>query len=399
MFILSMLLSFTLILYLYKKRINLGLAVMSGGLLLALAAGITPFEVINIFFFAIIDKGTIELCINVFLIIVLSKMMQDYGVLEKMVFYIDKLFGNPKSLLFIIPSILSSFAVMGSAIVAANVIDSLGESTGISKARRAAINLYMRHAWCFVMPISISLLNASYIAGVPIIELIKVQMPITFACLIAGYFVYISPIKVMKDHQETINRGEIALKTLLYSSPLLICVLLVTWIPFYIALIISCILIYFIKDKNKNFIAVLKGQPQAYYLILTVAGIMVFKDIILNIPDLQQYMKDIIGLGIPFWLVCVILGLGIGYISGSTQVFTAMLYPLLLPLVPPENVIATTMLIYTAGFTAYYISPIHLCQALTNDFFTVSLTDLYREYYLTVPVMFISGLLTYFLII
>lgn len=399
MLIISLVISFVLILFLYKKRVNLGIATMGGGLLLSLLAGLTPSEIIRIFYYALTDRGTVELVVVVFLILVMSKMMQDYGVLDKMVENMERIIRSPKVLLFIIPSLLSTFAAMGSAIVAANVIDSIGERSGLSKARRAAINLYMRHAWCFVLPLSVSLLNAAYIARIPIVELIKVQYPITLACLIVGYLVYLAPIKVPKNaDKEKLNR-DVALKTLLYASPLLLCVILVIWVPFYIALVASCILIYFIRLKDKNIFAIIKEQPKSYYILLTVAGIMVFKDVLQNIPGLLQLMTQMSQTGIPIWLVGVILAFGLGFVSGATHVFTAMLFPLLLPLVPAEDVVATAMVIYAAGFTSYYISPIHLCQALTNDYFGVSLTELYKEYYLTVPIMLITGLITYFIII
>jgi hypothetical protein len=317
-----------------------------------------------------------------------------------MVENLEKMIGSSKSMLFIIPSILSTFTATGAAIVAAPVIDTLGERTGISKARKAAINLYIRHSWYFVLPLSVSLLNAAYIADIPLVLLIKAQIPITIACLVAGYFVYIAPIKVEKTELSSSRSKEVALKALLYTSPLLLCVLLVIWVPFYIALIMACLLTYLIRDNNKKIYDVLvKGQAKGYNLIFAVAGIMIFKDIIQNVPGMQQLMQEIIGMGIPVWVAGALLAAILAFISGSTQIVTAMLYPLLLPLVPPQEIVALAMLIYTTGFTTYFISPIHLCQALTNEFFEVSIAELYREYYITVPVMFLSGLVTYFFLI
>jgi integral membrane protein (TIGR00529 family) len=393
--IISIAVSFGLILYLVQKKVNLGFATMGGGILLALLAGVPPVKTAKIFFFALIDRGTVELMVCVFLIIVLSKMMQEYGVLNKMVDYLERVFGNPKYLLFLIPCLLSTFTATGSAIVAAPVIDTLGERTKISKAKRAAINLYIRHAWYFVLPLSVSLLNAAYVAGIPIIDLVVAQSPVALACLVAGYLVYIAPIKVEKKETQGNYSREAVSKALLYSAPLLLCVILVIWLPFYIALLASCVLTYVIRVNDKNLLDILKKHAKGYNLILAVAGVMVFKDIILN---MQVMMKDIMAWGIPLWLVGIILAVLLAFIAGSTQIVTAMLYPLLLPLFPPGEVLAAAVLIYTTGFTSYYISPIHLCQVLTNEFFEVSLTELYREYYVTLPVMFIAGVATFFLL-
>lgn len=399
MLVISLILTFVLILYLVNKNINLGFSTMAGAVLLAILTGLSLERTAAIIFNALIDNATVELVIDVFLIVVLSKMMQDYGVLHKMVENLELFFGSPKVLLFVIPSLLSTFTATGSAIVAAPVIDSLGERTGISKARRAAINLYIRHAWYFVLPLSVALLNAAYIADIRIFDLIKVQLPATVVCLAAAYFVYIAPIKTKAAESESVRTRDIIGKILLYSSPLLFCIVLVIWVPFYIALLIACFVTFLIKNNKKNLYDVLiRGQIKGYNLIYAVAGIMVFKDVIQNIPDMRILMQNIIGIGIPVWLAGILLAVILAFISGSPQIVTAMLYPILLPLVPANETVVTAMLIYITGFTSYFISPIHLCQALTNEFFKVSLKELYREYYITVPVMFFSGVVLYFII-
>ncbi|MDX9871417.1 MAG: DUF401 family protein [Clostridia bacterium] len=400
MLILALILSFALILFLVHKKINLGFSTMAGALLLALMSGLSVGETARIFIMALLERATIELAVDVFLIVVFSKMMEDYGVLAKMVDSLEKLFGSAKVMLFIIPSLLSTFTVTGAAIVAAPVIDNLGEKAGLSKARRAAINLYIRHAWYFFLPISISLLYAAYVANIPISKIIIAQLPVTLATLLAGYLVYIRPIKTNGMGIQPERSLQVIRNVLLYASPLLLCIVLVFWIPLYAALVITSILTYFLKDNDKKlFDVLLKGPNKSYNLIIAVAGVMIFKHVIQNIPQMETLMQQVTGLGIPLWLTAVILASALGFVSGNSQLPPAMLYPLLFSLIPPEQTVAYAMLIYTTGFTLYYISPIHLCQALTNEYFEVSLPELYREYYITVPVMFFSGIITYFLLI
>ncbi|MCR4440997.1 MAG: DUF401 family protein [Peptococcaceae bacterium] len=400
MLILAFALSFFLILYLAKKGINLGFATAGSGMLLALLTGLSIPDTVRVFLLALVERDTVELALDVFLIIVLSKLMQEYGILDKMVESLERLFGSPKALLYVIPCLLSAFSAVGAAIIAAPVIDRLGDEVGLDKARKAAINLYLRHAWYFVLPISVSLLNAAYVSGVPLVELIKAQVPTALACLVAGYLVYFRPIKGEQHNYAQKDRSiKTIMKTIQYMAPLLISVVLVIWIPFYVALLAACVLTYLLRENERRLYDILiKGQGKSYNLIYAVAGIMVFKRFIENIPEIETLLQSVTNLGIPLWIIAVISSLVLAFISGSTNIVTAMLYPLLLPLVPPDQLLAMTMLIYVTGFAFYYISPLHLCQVLTNEYFGVSLGDLYREYVITVPVMLLAGVITYFVI-
>lgn len=394
MLIIGLILTFAVILLLVKKKVAIGIAVISGGIVLAVFAGLSPLKIIKIILLTFTERNTLELMVTVIMITVLSTMMKEYGVMDKMVDYLGKMFKSTKILLFIIPSLLSTFTVTGSAIVAAPIIDSLGDKINISKAKKAAINLYVRHAWYFILPIAVPLINASYLAEIPIKELIIAQAPVAIICLVAAYFVYIRPLKNYQIPNTKESRGQIFSKTLIYTSPLLLCVLLVFWLPFYIALLLGSILTYFIKvDKNNLPQVLLKSKNIP--LVLAVAGIMIFKNFIQNIPELKLLIEQVVQLGIPLELLIILISVVIAYAVANPTLLVGMMYPLLLPLVPLDQKIATAVLIYTVGFSAYFISPVHLCQALTNEYFCVSTGELYKEYKITVPVMFLAGILTY----
>ncbi|MGI5912749.1 MAG: DUF401 family protein, partial [Syntrophomonadaceae bacterium] len=231
MIVLALVISLSTIMYLINKKYPMGLAIFLGSLLLALLAGLTPGVIGEIILTTLSDKNTIELIFSIFFICLLGSMMQGYGVLQKMVEYLEKTFKSVKILLFIIPTLLSTFSVAGSAVFAAPVIDVLGNKVGISAERKAAINLYIRHAWYFVLPISASMIYAAYLADVKVWELIKVQAPVSIVCLITAYLIYIAPLKnevyVTSSDEAEYNVVQNLKGTLLYTGPLFISVLLV----------------------------------------------------------------------------------------------------------------------------------------------------------------------------
>lgn len=402
MLVFGLILAFSLILWLVKKNISIGYAVISGGVVLAVFAGFGPLKIIETIFATFIQSNTIQLIVTVILINILSSMMKEYGIMELMVEYLEKTFKSIEVLLFIIPSLLSTFTASGAAIIAAPIIDGLGDRAGISAAKKAAINLYIRHAWYFVLPVSVSLINASFISNIPIKNLVIAQAPVSLICLITAYFVYLYPLKKIakKENSKLENEkieGKTVFKTFLYTSPILLCISLVFWLPSYVALFFGSILAYFIRAKECSFFKIVfnkKGWP----LILAAAGVMIFKNFIENIPELKFLLEQIINLGIPLEIIIILMTTVASYVAANLTVVIGLMYPLLLPLVPPELLVPTATLIYTIGYSTYFISPIHLCQALTNEYFGVSMKDLYREYKITVPVMYITSLVTNFLI-
>jgi len=395
MTIFSLLVSVVLIMYLINKKYPMGAVIFLGALVLGILAGLSPKTIAGIIFQTVITPNTLELVFSVYLIGLLGSMMQGYGVIEKMMEYLEKTFKSVKLLLFIVPSLLSTFSVAGSAVFAAPVIDVLGDKIGISKERKAAINLYIRHAWYFVLPISPSLLYAAYLIDVSIWDLIKVQAPLAVVTLIVSYLVYIAPLKDVRLHSNNGEKRTVVLKSMFfYTGPISLTLILVIWLPFYIALIAGCVLSFLIRTRSGNFADMLRNK-QGLNMVYAAAAIMIFKGVIDGLPGIRLFIQGIIEKGMTIEALLLILPLIMGYVLANPQALIGMLFPILLPLVPSEQVLAAAAAINIMGYVTYYVSPLHLCQALTNEYFCVSTKDLYREYKITVPVMFIAGLINY----
>jgi len=397
--IIGLIFAFSLILWLVRKMVPIGIAVISGGVALAIFAGFGPLKIVETILVTFTQRSTNQLIVTVILINILSSMMKEYGIMDLMVEYLEKTFRSISALLFIIPSLLSTFTASGSAIIAAPIIDSLGDRAGISAAKKAAINLYVRHAWYFILPVSVGLINASFISNIPLKKLVITQAPVSIISLVTAYLVYLYPLK-KQNQQENENpenkrqEEKVAFKAFFYTSPILLCVFLVFWLPSYMALLVGCILAYFIRVKESPFFHIVfnrRGLP----LILAAAGVMIFKNFIENIPELKLLLTEIINSGIPLDLIIILMTTLASYVAANLTVVIGLMYPLVLPLVPPEQLVPTAALIYTIGYSTYFISPIHLCQALTNEYFGVAMKDLYKEYKITVPVMYFTSLLTY----
>ncbi|MFP4200762.1 MAG: DUF401 family protein, partial [Clostridia bacterium] len=115
----------------------------------------------------------------------------------------------------------------------------------------------------------------------------------------------------------------------------------------------------------------------------TMAAIMVFRGSVNETTAFNQLMGSMMEAGIPLYLVAGLLAVVIGYISASHASTIAVLFPLIIPAARAAGADYQTyvLLIYSSAFLAYLISPLHLCQILTNHYFGVSLGKVFKIYY------------------
>jgi hypothetical protein len=71
----------------------------------------------------------------------------------------------------------------------------------------------------------------------------------------------------------------------------------------------------------------------------------------------------------------------ISTVSANHNTTLGVVYPMVLPLAPPEQVMAYAVLVFGGSFVAYFSSPLHLCQILTNQYCKVSLIEGWKEYW------------------
>ena len=96
MLIIGLIVTFSLILILVTRKVPIGMAVLFGGVILALFAGLRAPQIIKIILLTFTQKGTQQLILTVVLISILSTMMQEYGIMDLMIKYLEKTFKSIK---------------------------------------------------------------------------------------------------------------------------------------------------------------------------------------------------------------------------------------------------------------------------------------------------------------
>src|SRR6056297_906762 len=416
MILIKLIAALVVVILLSNKKVNLGIALTVGAVLVGIMAGKAPLWLADTVWGAVSSPFAIELAFIIVMITILGHVMKELEVLQRMVAGFEGVLRSTKLTILIIPAIMGSFAVTGGALLSCPIVDELGERLSISNDKRAAINLIYRHIFgMFIFPFSASFIMASRLAEISAGSFIMMFMPITIFMLVAGYFLFLKGIKEPeKKSFKWMFYGQSVRELLLYSSPIYtsLTMALALKIPFYVSLAIGIILTMlifkFFIEKSASYKV---GGGAAYSftdfirlawkgikpeMVVAVMGIMVFKGVIEGIEEIPEVLEALMGAGIPIEAVIIVFGWLVAFASSSTQGTIALLYPIILPLAETEAIKELyVMLIYMSGFMGYYVSPLHMCQVLTLQYFEVESKALYKNYKIILPGAMALAMLIY----
>lgn len=391
--IISVIISFLLIPILIRKRVKLSYTLLIAALTLGLLSGVGINAVGSSVLSILRDNSSLTTILTVFMVAILGGIMKHYGLLDKIVNTMVLLIRNKKNILAIVPFLMGFLVIPGGAMLSAPFVNEIGEDLDVPGPRRAAINLIFRHLPMFILPYATQILLV--LATVPQIDyprLILNNLIFVIIIIISGYTIFLKDVKVQKSPPIKNFWGNLS-KLLLYISPIYMAVIinLISGWPFYITLIGSVMIVYFISDK-KDFLKVVYKSIN-WDTIITIAAVLIIKDLILNMEGLLEVFNNmfaesnsLFSMLLIFFISSVFFGLITGNIMGPLAIVLPMVAQLDLSL---EMLYVLVYFVYGASFIGYYFSPLHLCQVFTLDIMRVTTGELYREYRVYGPVVLI----------
>ena len=408
MILFALIISMVTVLFLVNKKINIGYSLVAGSTILALSNGKGLFYLFKRIIYTFKESTTINLAVTILLITILGYLMEKYLILDRMIISLENILRSAKLTILIAPAIIGTLLVTGGALMSCPVVNNLGDKLKIPNDKRASINLVFRHALYFVFPLAPTIIMAANVGNFHILDFVKIQFPISIAMYVFGYLFYLKDYSDPKPPKFELRLYLISLlHFLVYSSPILVSLfgVIIFKIPFIISLILGIIVSVLINlyDKSKDvkydlkeniFITMYKGIKPS--MVIAILGIMIYKNVVNDMDELYIYLNNLLDKGIPLELLILLSASMISLSMASTQPSIAILFPMILPLAPDYNtMVLYAMFIYTSAFLFYYISPLHLCQVLTLEYFDVKLKDLYKNYILILPITFITMIIIY----
>ncbi|KAB3531082.1 DUF401 family protein [Alkaliphilus serpentinus] len=410
MLILSLVVSIFVTLFLVNKKLNIGYSLTIGSFLLAMLNGRSFLRFLEIFKETLLEPTTISLGSTIALITILAYLMDKYLILDRMIVALEKILRSAKATILVAPALMGTLLVSGGALMSCPIVGSLGDRLSIPNDRKATINLIFRHALYFVFPLSPAILLAAEIGDFRVIDFIKLQFPIAIVLYVFGYIFYLRNYQESKAEKINIKQYFQAFSDfLLYASPILISLLGVVAfkVSFHISLLVGIAISVGINqyDKRRDVKYDLQEHPlKTMYkgvkvpMVIAIVGIMLYKNTVNEIDEIIIFLNNLLEQGMPIELLIFLSTAVLCFPLASTNPGIAILFPMLLPLAPNyETKLLYAMFIYTSSFLFYYISPLHLCQVLTLEYFQVRVKDLYKNYLIILPLTYGVMVVIYFI--
>lgn len=404
------LIAFILIIILIRKKFNFGLSLIIGSLIIGIfSIGIVnPSDIIKGFIEATFYKfqgegietiltsfsyekmyyDTIELAILMTLIFLLAKLMQETGAIKKLIDSLRSIFTKGGTL-GVVPAVYGLMPVPGGALFSAPTIDEEGSKFGISKNEKNFLNVWFRHIWFSIYPVSSAmiLICSTEFSNINIYLLMLVNFPAFIISILIGLY-YLK--KFVKRTPEQINKKKDS-SGLIYLIPPVLPLIFYASLQFInfpqirsfiIGLIFSIIALFFLVKISYRLYWNLIKKSLTYKLALAIFGIMIFREIF-EISKAPNSIAETIGsLPFPPIIIVIIVPIILGVVTGYNLGSVALSYPLIYPFFELSriDILGLTSLIFISSLVGYLISPIHLCNVLSSEYMKTDTTKMYKMY-------------------
>ncbi|MCK4258394.1 MAG: DUF401 family protein [Halanaerobiales bacterium] len=380
--VIGLVLAFVVIVVMIMKRINLGIAMFTGSLVIGLTSpNIGLSRTFNVLGAGIFNQMTLELLLVVLSIGIIANVMDKTGLVDQMISAFSVLFRRFEPVLILIPSVMGALTIPGGAMMSAPMINSIARDLNLSSCKKMSINLLYRHILYFVFPFASGMILTSKLTGYNVFDLVIHFAPISIAMGVVGYFTLFHDMD-----NPSLKKSPIAMKVRAFGElimiflPMLLGIFLPIFmpIPFWGALLLGVFILLIYQRKKVTLKLIF--QSVQWKLSLGLLGIMVFREFVNQLHGLEELAQTFLQAGLPVWILAVVLPAMVGLLTGTTSGAIGITFPLLLPLLGGgDPQLKYVVLMFGSAFFSYYISPLHFCLILTGEYFGVTLKEIYRE--------------------
>ena len=149
----KLLLSFAAILLLNRLGLPLAVALLSGGALLGVWAGMAPGAVAETMARAAFQRETAYLLLIVLLILYLSRLLEAAGALQGAVEAFRGVVRDRRLSSALLPALVGFLPLPGGALLSAPMVEQASVGAGLPGERKAVINYWFRHVWEYWWPL------------------------------------------------------------------------------------------------------------------------------------------------------------------------------------------------------------------------------------------------------
>jgi hypothetical protein len=345
---------------------------------------------------ALVAPDTIGLTGSVYLVLVLAELMRRTRAMEGMVASLQVLVPDGRITLALMPLMIGLMPMMGGAMFSAPMVNEVGARLDAGPARKTFVNYWFRHSMEYVFPLYSSLLMMAALMEISVFEFIRVSWPLTVVALISGVIWGLRGLDGTFAFKSAQKPRDAWSDFFLSTWPLIFVVVAVVALKLNMVLSLIGVIVLFVAIKGigpAQWWAVLKDSfpPHTFSALF---GVMIFKHVMEDAGAVNQIPQALSTLGLPPMVVAFTVPMLVGLLTGTAAAALALSVPLVAPLLSggPLGEMAAGVWLFAGGFSGVLLSPLHLCLALTREYFEANWGPIYRRIVPSVALVAVAAL-------
>ena len=368
--------AFILILFLLRKKWNVGYVLITASGALAVLYLMKPSSILLVIKNALTAGITIKLLIALTFIRIFEFILRDKAILGNMMESMKGLFRNKKAVVISMPLLIGMLPSVGGAYFSAPMVDEATRDLSMTPEDKAFANYWFRHPWEFILPLYPGIILASVLTSIEVRIFIILNLSYAIAMFLVGLW-GLREIRGRHSMLESVSR-----KGLWSFLPIIILLgLVIIWhMELYIALVVLVfmLIIYFRYPPGKTAEAFKYGL--SWNVVVLIIGVMFFKEALEVSGAVGNISRFFYENNIPLMPILFFLPFLTGLLTGITVGFVGSTFPLIMNLTGSDPHAFT--LAFASGIIGVLLSPVHVCLILTKEYFKADMWGIYKR---TIP--------------
>lgn len=395
--ILKIVLVIGLLLFLIRKKWDLGLVLFLGAalteILFRLDARAFSGDVLR----ASTAGDTLSLVGIFWLVIYLGTFLKTKEYFKVMIDALKRLVPDARLILALPPAFIGLLPVFAGAMLSAPIVEEAGRRWKLQAAWKTFFNYWFRHIWEYTWPLYANLIIAAAVLKIPILRISLHQLPFTLLAAGTGLFILFRHVSALPRESREGRKRAAAVRLLFSLWPILLVIVLIFGLrlKMLLALGIAALATQALSRMNLRERAGLVLKSLDWKSGILIVSVMVFKQILGTSGALEAVGRAISPQGAGAYVLLFAAPFIIGWLTGVNQAFVGISFPMLVPIFGTGNPdMVLVVFAYVSGFVGILLSPAHLCLNTTIAYFKTSLRDVYRILLAPAAVVWAAALLT-----
>jgi integral membrane protein (TIGR00529 family) len=412
---------FGIILVLNRLRLNLGLSLIIGVLILGLWMGLGFQDMGGSVFHSVTEMETVSLGLIVGLIMVLSGLMEQSGQMARLVRRFSILSRDGRTVGSVMAALIGLLPMPGGALFSAPMVEaSLGDNCIVGE-QKTALNYWFRHIWEYWWPLYPGVILAVALLEVKTWHFMAMMAVMTPVSILAGILFILMPIGKIGGNEQG-GFSWTGVRAFIWEMMPILVVILFIFVFSILAgileilgldieigsglsvlpgLIISIIWVCKVnRIPMRQWLSVIVGKG-TWSMVFLVFAVMIFKGLMEDSQAVGQIRNELMAYEIPVILVILIMPFLSGLVTGIAVGFVGASFPVIIPMFQSPDLIdylSMAGLAYSFGYVGIILSPVHLCLLVSKDYYRAGLLNSYQHIIKPVLMVMAMAVMLFFLV-